>query len=1285
MYRYITFLFFFVGLLFCSSNEVTAQSFPDTTYICSEYNNNVIRMGVLTIDKNSEGNYVCKFFVSLALNDNTYGLYSHSTWKKKVHRFTDLTHSELAQFEVKNAANNKVLAFTLDYISASGTFPSGYGCLGAFGGEGLVTTGNPAWILGYNSSLSRNLNEHGYLLTTNSANPGTTSDYQTDPAYPNWEWPLVYEVTIDKAVFGTGGYGKITVTGMHNSPPKIETAVSGFFECDPLPGSIGDKAWNDDNMNGIQDAGELGINNIAVNLYKCDSTLIRSTVTNSSGIYNFNDLTPGSYYVQFVLPYGYQFSPKDMGGNDVFDSDADPVTGKTICTNITEAENDMSWDAGISQLVLTCDVGDKVWKDLDHNGIQDTVEPGVQGVTLQLYNCDNVLIASAVTDAAGKYIFENVASGDYYIKLYAPDGYTITPKDAAGDDLLDSDFDPTTGKSTCFSVDGYNCGNNDIKWDAGVYPTPAPTGSIGDQLWKDINGNGIQGSGEPGYHNIWVGLFDCSDNLIRSTTTDINGKYLFDNLAAGNYLVQFNLPQGYVFSPQDQGIDDAVDSDVFNNGKTNCIALASGEHNLTIDAGVTITPHPLLYVEKDDYKLYMPAVGATNTYIITYGNTGNISLQHVKLTDTLPAGSDYLSCTGGTTCGETSYGVVEFNIGTLTPGQTGQVQVHVTVTTLLDEYLNKVTMVGQDPSNNYLYAHDEDLDIADTCSGGGGGGVESRGDMAELLLKRQLLIKYGMTTKLLSLNKGMGINALELSSLVPAAGPYYSSAVETTPFDILGISNAVSAYAVDYIGSFSGAQKRVAGIFATVTLPPYIYDHTKAVCDRLAGAEITQITRETIEGHQFYAAKFVRAKESTSDYAISFSAYETVSGFIIDNHWTYGEYVVPSNAQNVYNFQVWSGTLEDTKLLVKNILALFSTHGNLTYAINGQITPETFISKAEYTHDGRINLHFTNNGTAKQVSLIISFRYSQGETPYSTTKTYTVPVGSSLVSIPLGILADASISMMQPQGFRDEIYVSGGAYTFVNGPASIISSFNTTGYDVHEITEYPQGSAVLSGGASVSGTLNDWVSLVRALTTSLSAYDLSSTEAIRFDAKGTGAVDVILDQTNTMNYNYHAYPITLTSEYKEYVINFKDFHERWGTQTPVDPSLIRYLGLILDKSRNTNISACNMEIKNIAFVPNAETEIEEKEIVPTEFLLSQNYPNPFNPSTVVEFSIPYPEYITLKVYDILGREIKTLVNGTMNPGVHRVLFNASNLASGVYLYRLSGTSINITKKMLFTK
>ncbi len=98
------------------------------------------------------------------------------------------------------------------------------------------------------------------------------------------------------------------------------------------------------------------------------------------------------------------------------------------------------------------------------------------------------------------------------------------------------------------------------------------------------------------------------------------------------------------------------------------------------------------------------------------------------------------------------------------------------------------------------------------------------------------------------------------------------------------------------------------------------------------------------------------------------------------------------------------------------------------------------------------------------------------------------------------------------------------------------------------------------------------------------------------------------------------------------------------------------------------------------------TDVSEQQIiVPELFSLSQNYPNPFNPSTTIEYRLPRNSFVTLKLYDVLGREVATLVNEEMNAGMHKATWNAAHVSSGIYFARMTAGQFSSTKKLLLTK
>jgi hypothetical protein len=95
--------------------------------------------------------------------------------------------------------------------------------------------------------------------------------------------------------------------------------------------------------------------------------------------------------------------------------------------------------------------------------------------------------------------------------------------------------------------------------------------------------------------------------------------------------------------------------------------------------------------------------------------------------------------------------------------------------------------------------------------------------------------------------------------------------------------------------------------------------------------------------------------------------------------------------------------------------------------------------------------------------------------------------------------------------------------------------------------------------------------------------------------------------------------------------------------------------------------------------------MEPQTDIPQSYYLAQNYPNPFNPNTTIQYSIPKSGNVRLGVFNSLGEEVKTLVNGYIEAGIHKINFNASDLTSGIYFYKLYADSFVETKKMIMLK
>lgn len=169
------------------------------------------------------------------------------------------------------------------------------------------------------------------------------------------------------------------------------------------------------------------------------------------------------------------------------------------------------------------------------------------------------------------------------------------------------------------------------------------------------------------------------------------------------------------------------------------------------------------------------------------------------------------------------------------------------------------------------------------------------------------------------------------------------------------------------------------------------------------------------------------------------------------------------------------------------------------------------------------------------------------------------------------------------------------------------------------------------------------------------------------------------------------YASCIDSEYNIYTYRYEDSAivvsnnggASWGTKSDKFPAFASKLIFI---TKDTAYGLSNIGALYKSTTGGGITSINNiSETLPKNFILMQNYPNPFNPTTTIDYSIPKESFVTIKVYDMLGREVATLINEEKNAGEYSVKFNGSILASGVYLYRMKAGNFIQTKKMILMK
>ena len=296
----------------------------------------------------------------------------------------------------------------------------------------------------------------------------------------------------------------------------------------PFGASISNYIWEDTNGDGVQGAGEDPIAGVLVNLLDAAGNPVLdpagnpiTAVTDANGEYLFDNLPAGDYIVE-IDPSNFTAGGALEGYAQTFDEDGGD--DGQIAVSLDANEDHTTADFGFQG---TGTIGDTIFEDLDGDGVQGPGEMGIAGVTVELFDDMGISLGTTMTDANGNYIFENLPAGDYTVTVTPPAGYTNT---GDPDGTFDSTTDVTLGAGEMTTVEDFGYQGS---------------GSIGDLIWEDLNGDGVVDPGEMGMAGVTVELKDSLCVVIATTMTDANGNYIFDNLPPGDYTILVTSPAGF--------------------------------------------------------------------------------------------------------------------------------------------------------------------------------------------------------------------------------------------------------------------------------------------------------------------------------------------------------------------------------------------------------------------------------------------------------------------------------------------------------------------------------------------------------------------------------------------------------------------------------------------------------------------------------------------------------------------------------------------------------------------
>jgi hypothetical protein len=554
-----------------------------------------------------------------------------------------------------------------------------------------------------------------------------------------------------------------------------------------------------------------------------------------------------------------------------------------------------------------------------------------------------------------------------------------------------------------------------------------------------------------------------------------------------------------------------------------------------------------------------------------------------------------------------------------------------------------------------------DITQAYDVSSGNDGGLESNGDLANLIAKRNFKRKkegnlLNKKEAQLKFNKNQfkaKINTNSLIDYLPETGMYQTeTASVSSPTDLLGVTNAKEIFSVDY---YQG-ERRISAVLATTT-EGAIYDHSKIICDRLNNSSLEDIRTVETRGHQIISSKIKRATGEI-EYTLSFSIKMGATENELFSFWNIDQY--PSG--NYQNFQIWGSAFSQVFSIANFIIDKHTNDNGLTSTKVAEVLPNVFVKSGSYAN-GVLELFLVNK--TNETSIIFDGNIAETEVSEHNNVTSTFSLTGNyneVLYIETGVLFDIGFSLQtNATAQKDALYLADGPWglDYLNEYA-IVDEFKI---EVGE-RNYSEDVYEVDRNASASGEVKGNINLFRHLLPGDQTLDVTDYSLMNFSVRNNQSIEiVIMQEDNRMWENRLRYTIPANSDEKAYNIAFTDFKDAEGVLVEITNIKTIVFSVIGDY---VNYIPFNITVNDLSFISqstlatNNITEVKENKLI--------NYPNPFTNSTTIRLATN-SEFIQIKVFDILGRLVDHKKLNTAN-SKNEAKYNVPNLKTGIYKYLL---------------
>jgi len=583
-----------------------------------------------------------------------------------------------------------------------------------------------------------------------------------------------------------------------------------------------------------------------------------------------------------------------------------------------------------------------------------------------------------------------------------------------------------------------------------------------------------------------------------------------------------------------------------------------------------------------------------------------------------------------------------------------------------NDFNDAVFYVTANPYEAIKTTNYADVDSAsDAVTSGNDGGLESNGDLASLIAKRNFKRKQkGRVNNMkssqvayfpnVSLSAQNIKNNLSLEDYLPHTGMFGTeTAFVSSPEDLLEVTNANEIFSID----FYKQDKRVSAVLATAT-EGSIYDHSKVICDRLNNSSLEDVRTVMVRGHQIISSKIKRATGET-EYTLSFSIKLGDTSNQLFSFWNIAQY--PEG--NYYNFQIWGGSFSQVFSISNHIIDTLTNEKPLTSEILDDVTPSVFVKSGHYSN-GSITLDIINKVNAASVTFNGSIASTEVSDRYTLSQQINLSGDwSESIDISIGTLFDIGFSISALESSQqDALYLADGPWgvDYLEDYATVDHFF----VDNQEIN-YSSDTYEIERQPSVSGMVKGNINLFRHLLPGDQTLETSDYETLQFNITNNEPVEIVLMSESLIDWeNRLRYTIPANSEETFYSISLNDFVDANDNSLKIQDVKTIVFSVIGDYETYKSFS---LEINDLAF--GIENTLSMSENI-LKIVNLKNYPNPFSKTTTIELPFTSMQYADIMVVDMLGRVVdQQHIKITSN--TKEIKYTIPKVTQGLYKYILN--------------